>query len=174
MRAFERYAATVGRYVDVIEVADDLGTQDATWMSPEMYRRHVKPYHAKLYKHIKNCCDAYLLMHSDGSLYPIIPDLIEIGVDILNPIQYTAKDMELSRLKKEFGKELCFWGGGIDTQKILPFGTPDQVSDEVKRNIDILAPGGGFIFGPVHNITEGVPVHNIISAYQTAVEHGRY
>ena len=174
MRAFERYAATVGRYVDVIEVADDLGTQDALWMSPEMYRKHVKPYHAKLYKHIKGCCDAYLLMHSDGSLYPIIPDLIEIGVDILNPIQYTAKDMGLCRLKKEFGDDFCFWGGGIDTQKILPFGTPDQVSDEVKRNIDILAPGGGFIFGPVHNITEGVPVHNIISAYQTAVEHGRY
>jgi uroporphyrinogen decarboxylase len=174
MQAFEKYADTVGKHVDVIEVADDLGVQDALWMSPEMYRRLVKPYHAKFYQFIKQKCDCHLLMHSDGSLYPIIPDLIEIGVDILNPIQYTAKDMELAKLKKEFGDDLCFWGAGVDTQTILPFGTPAEVADEVKRNIDILAPGGGFIFASVHNITEGVPTENIISAYQTAAEYGKY
>ena len=173
MRAFERYADTVGRYVDVIEVADDLGMQDALWMSPETYRKHVKPYHAKLYRFIKEKCDAYLLMHSDGALYPIIPDLIEIGVDILNPIQYTAKDMELARVKKEFGDDLCFWGVGVDPQTILPFGTPKEVSDEVKRNIDIMAYGGGFIFSSNHNIIEGVPTENIIAVYQTAAEYGR-
>ena len=174
MKAFEKYADTVGKHVDVIEVADDLGTQDALWMSPEMYRKHVKPYHAKFYQFVKQKCDCHLLMHSDGSLYPIIPDLIEIGVDILNPIQYTAKDMELIKLKKDFGDDLCFWGAGMDTQTILPFGTPQEVADEVKRNIDILAPGGGFIFASVHNITEGVPTENIIAAYQTAAEYGKY
>lgn len=174
MKAFEKYADTVGKHVDVIEVGDDLGMQHSLWMSPETYRKHVKPYHAKLYHFIKEKCDCRLLMHSDGSLYPIIPDLIEIGVDVLNPIQYTAKDMELVKLKKEFGDDLSFWGAGMDTQSTLPFGTPEEVADEVKRNIDILAPGGGFIFASVHNIIEGVPTENIISAYQTAAEYGKY
>jgi uroporphyrinogen decarboxylase len=174
MQAFAKYADTVAKHLDVIEVADDLGIQHALWMSPETYRKHVKPYHAKFYGFIKDTCDCRLLMHSDGSLYPIIPDLIEIGVDILNPIQYTAKDMELAKLKKEFGDDLSFWGAGMDTQTTLPFGTPQEIADEVRRNIDILAPGGGFIFASVHNITEGVPTENIITAYQTAVEHGKY
>jgi uroporphyrinogen decarboxylase len=156
MKAFEKYAQTVGKYVDVIEVADDLGIQESPWMSPEMYRKHIKPYHARLYDFIRKNCDARLLFHSDGSIYPIIPDLIEMGVDILNPLQYTAKDMELVKVKKEFGKDLCFWGGGIDTQTILPFGTPQQVADEVKRNIDTMAPGGGFVIATVHKIIEWV------------------
>ena len=174
IRAFDRYAVTVGKYIDVIQVNDDLGMQDAMFISPDTYRKHVKPYHAKLYKYIKDKSNIPLFLHSDGSFYQIIPDLIEIGVDILNPIQYTAKDMDLTKLKKEFGKDLCFWGGGLDTQKILPFGTRQDVEDEIKRNIDIMAPGGGFVFAAVHNITEGVPVENIIATYCTAAEHGRY
>jgi uroporphyrinogen decarboxylase len=174
MRAFDRYAETVGQYVDIIQVNDDLGMQDAMWISPVTYRKHIKPYHAKLYKYMKEKTNAPLFLHSDGSLYPIIPDLIEIGVDILNPVQYTAKDMELTKLKAEFGQDLCFWGAGVDTQYILPFRTPKEVEDEVKRNIEIMAPGGGFVFAAVHNITEGVPVENIIALYRTAAEYGRY
>ena len=174
IRAFDRYAKTIGQYVDIIQICDDLGMQDALFMKPEMYRKHVKPYQGKLYKYIKENCNALLMMHSDGSLYPIIPDLIEIGVDILNPIQFTAKNMELSRLKREFGNDLCFWGGGVNTQSTLPFENTERVADEVRRNIDILAPGGGFVFATVHNITEGVPVENILTTYRTAAEHGRY
>lgn len=172
--AFDQYVTTVGKFVDVIQVNDDLGMQNSMWISPETYRKYVKPYHNKLFTHIKKNSNAPLFLHSDGSFYPIIPDLIEIGVDILNPVQYTAKDMELSKLKREFGNDLCFWGGGIDTQNILPFGTPKDVQNEVKNNIDILAPGGGFVFAAVHNITEGVPVENIITLFRTAAEYGSY
>jgi uroporphyrinogen decarboxylase len=159
--------------LDCIEMADDLGTQEMPLMSPETYRKHIKPYHAKLYRFIKDRCDLPLFMHTDGSVYQLIPDLIDIGVDILNPVQYTARDMGLAKLKKEFGNDLCFWGAGIDPQGTLPFGTPQQVADEVKRNIDILAPGGGFVFGSIHNILEGVPTENIVAAFQTAAEYGR-
>ena len=174
MRAFERYAETVGQHVDVIEVADDLGMQDGLWMSPEMYRKNVKPYHAKLYGFIKEKCDALLFIHSGGSLYPIIPDLIKIGVDIINPVQFTAKDMDLAKLKKDFGDDLCFWGGGINPQHTLPRGTIEEVVDEVKRNLDIMAPGGGFVFGTVHNVTEEVPAENVIPAFRTASDYGQY
>ena len=153
--AFDRLAALVGPYIDVVVICDDLGMQNGLWMSPDLYRKIVKPYQAKLYQYIKSVWDGFLLLHSDGSIYPIIPDLIEIGVDILNPVQFTAKDMELGRLKREFGADLTFWGGGFDTQKTLPFGTPQQVEDEVKRHLDIMAPGGGFVFSSVHNVTEG-------------------
>jgi uroporphyrinogen decarboxylase len=174
MRAFDRYAETVGKYVDIIQVNDDLGMQHATWTGPDTYRKLIKPYHAKLYRHIKDKCDAFLFLHSDGSLYPIIPDLIEIGVDILNPVQYTAADMDLAKLKREFGNDICFWGGGIDTQEALPSWEPEQVADQVRRNIDVLAPGGGFVFATVHNVVEGVPVENVLATFRTAAEHGRY
>jgi uroporphyrinogen decarboxylase len=173
IRAFERYADTVGKYVDIIQVNDDLGMQTGLWLSPELYRKRVKPYHARLYSFIKSKCKAYLWLHSDGAIAPIIPDLIEIGVDILNPIQYTAAGMDSRRLKRDFGVELSFWGGGVDTQRVLPFGKPDEVADEVKRQIDTLAPGGGYVFATVHNIQDGVPVENILAAFQTAADYGR-
>jgi uroporphyrinogen decarboxylase len=174
IEAFDRYAETAYLHIDIIEVCDDVGMQNTTWVSPQMYRRLIKPYHQRLYQHIKAKTGALLLLHSCGSVSSMIPDFIEIGVDILNPVQYTASHMDLATLKRDFGSDLCFWGGGVDTQKTLPFGTPEQVSDEVKRCIDTLAPGGGFVFAVVHNITEGVPTENIISAFQTAAEHGRY
>ena len=172
--AFGRLAAAVGPYVDVVVICDDLGMQAGPWMSPDLYRKIVKPYQAKLYRYIKSVWDGHLLLHSDGSIYSIIPDLIEIGVDILNPVQFSAKDMDLGRLKKEFGADLTFWGGGFDTQKTLPFGTPQQVEDEVKRHLEIMAPGGGFVFASVHNVTEGAPADNVITAYETAYRYGGY
>jgi len=170
--AFDCYAETVYKHVDIIEVCDDLGMQNSTWISPQTYRKLIKPYHQRLYHHIKAKTGAPILLHSDGSISSLIPDLIEIGVDILNPVQYTAGNMDLESLKRDFGSDICFWGGGVDTQHILPFGTPEQVSDEVKRCIDTLAPGGGFVFAVVHNITEGVPLDNILAALQTAASYG--
>jgi uroporphyrinogen decarboxylase len=157
-----------------VHVEDDLGMQDGPFMSPELYRKRVKPYHNKIYSFIKSHCDAYLVLHSDGAISPFIPDLIEMGIDALNPVQFTAKGMQTDRLKREFGQDICFWGGGCDTQKVLPFGTPDQVRDEVKRRIDDLAPGGGFVFAAVHNITPGVPAENIAVMFETAREYGVY
>lgn len=171
--AFDRYAETAYKHVDIIEVCDDMGMQNATWISPGTYRKLVKPYHKRLYEHIKTRTGAPILLHTDGSVSPLIPDFIEIGVDIINPVQYTAARMDLASLKRDFGKDLCFWGGGVDTQEIMPFGTPEQVSDEVKRCIDTLAPGGGFVFAVVHNITEGTPLENILAALETAQSYGR-
>lgn len=172
IEAFDRYAETVYKHVDIIEVCDDMGMQHSTWISPRTYRKLIKPYHQRLYHHIKTKTGAPILLHSDGSIFSLIPDFIEIGVDILNPVQYTASNMDLAILKRDFGPDLCFWGGGVDTQNILPFGTPEQVSDEVKRCIDTLAPGGGFVFAMVHNITEGVPLENILAALHTAKSYG--
>jgi uroporphyrinogen decarboxylase len=173
IKAFDGLADTVYRHVDIIQVCDDMGMQNNTWISPDAYRKLIKPYHKRLFQHIKNRTGAPLLLHSCGSVSTFIPDFIEIGVDILNPVQYSAKKMDLAFLKREFGDDICFWGGGVDTQKILPFGTPEQVSDEVKRCIDTLAPGGGFVFAAVHNITDGVPLENILAAFRTAQSYGK-
>jgi len=172
IQAFDRYAETVYKHVDIIQVCDDVGMQNTTWISPDTYRKLIKPYHRRLYQHIKTKTGLPLLLHSCGSVSTFIPDFIEIGVDILNPVQYSADKMDLATLKRDFGDDICFWGGGVDTQKILPFGTPEQVSDEVKRCIDTLAPGGGFVFATVHNITEGVPLENILAAMDTVRSYG--
>jgi uroporphyrinogen decarboxylase len=166
IRHLDRFAATVGKYVHVVHVEDDLGMQDRPLLSPALYRNRIKPYHQRLYRAIKKQCGAYLMLHSDGSIYPLIPDLIEIGVDVLNPVQYTARDMDTNRLKREFGSQLSFWGGGCDTQQVLPFGTPAQVKEEVMRRIDDLAPGGGFVFAQVHNIQPQVPMENVLAMYE--------
>jgi uroporphyrinogen decarboxylase len=163
---FKKYNSAIGKYVQIINVNDDLGTQEALQISPKMYRKMIKPYHKRLYQFIKKNWNGYLFLHSDGNIYEIIPDLIEIGVDIINPVQYTAKDMDCKRLKKEFGDRLSFWGGGCDTQKVLPFGTCSQVKEEVKKQIDILAPGGGFVFCQVHNIQYDIKPENIMAMYE--------
>ncbi len=171
---FDRYWAALGQYLDVVQVSDDLGTQDAPIISPEMYRKMIKPYHQKLYSHIKKTSGVPIVMHTDGSVYRLIPDLIEAGVDFLNPVQASAVDMDTKRLTKEFGDVLGFWGGGCDTQRILPHGTRQEIRDEVKRRIDDLAPGGGFIFSQVHNILPDVPPENIMAMYEAVWEFGKY
>jgi len=174
MRRFEQYAQTVGRYVQVIHVEDDLGMEDRPLLRPELYRRVVKPYQQKLYSYIKSQCDAHLMLHTDGAVYPLIPDFIEMGVDILNPVQVSAKGMDTKRLKRDFGQDIVFWGGGCETQTVLPFGTAEQVREEVKRRVDHLAPGGGFVFTQIHNIQPHVPPENIVAMYETAAEYGVY
>ena len=171
---FERYAETVGRYVDVIQFEDDLGMQDRPLLRPELYREVVKPYHARLFRFARSKCDAYLLLHTDGAVAPFIPDFIEMGIDAVNPVQVSAAGMDSRPLKREFGDDIVFWGGGCDSQRVLPFGTPQEVADEVKRRIDDLAPGGGFVFAPIHNIQSEVPPENVVAMFATAREYGVY
>jgi uroporphyrinogen decarboxylase len=174
MRRFERYAAAVGPYVQVINVNDDLGTQDAPQISPGLYRKRIKPYHQKLYRFMKSKCPAAIFLHSDGAIAPLIPDLIDAGVDILNPIQVSARGMDPVDLKREFGRDLVFWGAGCDTQHTLPFGTPDDVRAEVRQRLEALMPGGGFVFNTVHNIQPEVPPENVMAMYETVWEFGGY
>ncbi|MCL7452962.1 MAG: methyltransferase [Anaerolineae bacterium] len=174
IRRFARYAETVGRYVDVIHFEDDLGMQDRPLLRPSLYRDVVKPYHARLFRFARAQCDAFILFHSDGAIAPLIPDLIDMGIDALNPIQVSAAGMNTACLKREFGKDLTFWGAACDSQTVLPFGTPQEVADEVRRRIDDLAPGGGFILAPVHNVQAGVPVENVVAMFEAAHQHRRY
>jgi uroporphyrinogen decarboxylase len=174
LERFERYAETVGRYVDVIQFEDDLGMQDRPLLRPELYRQVVKPYQARLFRFARSRCDAYLLLHTDGAVAPFIPDFIEMGIDALNPVQVSAAGMDTRTLKREFGDDIVFWGGGCDSQRTLPFGTPQEVADEVKRRIDDLAPGGGFIFAPIHNIQSEVPTDNVVAMFEAAREYGVY
>jgi len=174
LQRFERFAGTIGRYVDVVHFEDDLGMQDRPLLRPSLYRKLVKPYHKRLFEFAKLRCNAHILFHTDGAVAPLIPDFIEMGVNALNPVQVSAAGMDTKELKEEFGKEIAFWGGGCDSQTVLPCGTPQQVMDEVERRIDDLAPGGGFVFAPIHNIQAGVPIDNVVAMYQAAWEHGVY
>lgn len=169
MERAQKFLSQMADYADVIFLTDDLGTQSAALISPDCYRRMIKPYWAELIGLIKKY-NKKVLMHSCGAISELIPDLIEIGVDAVNPVQITARGMAPERLKKEFGKDITFWGGGISTQGVLDKGTVQQVRDEVKKNIDIFAKGGGYVFTQVHNIQSDVPPENIEAAYRTAME----
>jgi len=171
---YDRVLAEVGPYVHVVMVAEDLGGQDCPLMSPEVYRRMIKPVQKRVWQFIKGKTDARLFLHSCGSIRTFIPDLIELGVDILNPVQVAAADMDPTALKREFGKDLTFWGGGCDTQRVLTFGTPDDVEREVRQRIAALAPGGGFIFNQIHNIQPQVPAANIVRMFEAVHTYGRY
>ena len=174
IRRFRHYAETVGRHVHVIHFEDDLGMQDRPLLRPSLYRRMVKPYHLRLFEFARSQCDAYLLLHSDGAIAPLIPDLIEMGIDAINPVQVSATGMNTQDLKREYGRDITFWGGGCESQNILPFGTTAQIADEVKRRLDDLAPGGGFVFAPIHNIQADVPPGNAIAMFEAAQAHGIY
>ncbi len=174
IKRFEHYARTIGPHVDIVHFEDDLGMQDRLLLSPVLYRKMVKPHQKRLFEFAKSRCKAYILYHTDGAVAPLIPDFIEMGVDALNPVQVSAKGMDTRTLKKEFGQDITFWGAGCESQTILPSGIPEEISDEVKRRLDDLAPGGGFVFSPIHNIQAGVPPENIITMFKTAREYGVY
>lgn len=175
MEATARYLDEVGQYIQVFAYWDDITTQSGPMISPEFYRKYVKPKQKRLFDLIHGKTDAKLYLHCCGACYEFIGDFIEIGVDILNPVQVSAVGMDdTGKLKKEFGKDIVFWGGGINSQHTLPFGTPEQVREEVKRRIEDLAPGGGFIFNTSHNIQNFVPARNIAAMYEAVKEYGRY
>ncbi len=171
---WDAFLNAVGDYVHVVAQGDDVGIQTGPYISPEMYRKFIKPRQRRIFDFIHSKTQAKIFYHSCGSVYDLIPDFIEIGVDILNPIQRSARKMDIARLKREFGKELCFWGGAIDVQKVLPFATPQQIEDEIKRTLDIMAPGGGYVFVPSHNIQADVTPDRIHKVYQTALQHRSY
>ena len=162
-----------GDLVDVVTVGDDMGFQNGPIVSPELYRQLFKPRHQKYFDTVKKHTSAFIHFHCCGSIYKLLPDLIELGVDVINPVHVAAKDMDSSILGPEFGDRLSFWGG-IDTQKVLPKGTPEQVKAEVKRRIRDFAPGGGYVLAAVHNLQPDVPVANIIAMYEAGREYGRY
>ena len=165
----------VGDLVDVIQEGDDYGGQHSLQVHPDVWRQVFKPRLRQLLAGIKeDAPGAALFFHSCGAVRDIIPDLIEVGVDILNPVQVTATGMESGQLKREFGDDLVFWGGGVDTQHVLPMGTPAQVADEVRRRVDDFAPGGGFVFSAVHNIQFDVPAANILAMRQALDGCGGY
>ena len=164
----------VGTLIQIVKVADDLGTQSGPILSPGLYRKLIKPRQKKLYTHIKERTDGKLFLHSCGSIYAFIEDFIENGVDVLNPVQISAADMQPERLTQEFGGRLAFWGGGCDTQRVLPFGTEEDVEEEVKMRTEQFAPGGGFVFSAVHNIQYDVPPENTVAMYDTAKKYGKY
>jgi uroporphyrinogen decarboxylase len=164
----------LGDNVDIIKIGDDLGTQESLLISSKMYREYVKPLHADYISFIKERTAAKVFFHTDGDVYPLIEDFIEIGVDILNPIQTSAGQMaDLKELKKRFGEDIVFCGA-IDTHQILPFGSPADVRQEVRRVIECLGPGGGYMLASVHSIMDDVPPENIVAMVDAVEEFGRF
>jgi uroporphyrinogen decarboxylase len=158
--------------VDIVGESDDLGHQQGLLVSAQVYRRFLKPRHAKVHAAIRKHTDAPLYFHSCGAIREILPDMIETGVDIINPVQVGAAGMDSRALKRDFGKDLVFWGGGCDTQRVLPGGSKDEIRREVRRRIDDLAPGGGFVFAPVHNIQADVRPESILALWEAWAEFG--
>jgi len=163
-----RFSAAVGDRVDILQFNDDLGTQDAPFLSVAMFRRQIMPFYKQGLDWVHSHTGMKVFMHNDGAIFPFLPTLVEMGVDILNPVQTTAKGMDPARLKAEFGDKLVFWGGSCDCQGTLAFGTPEQVAAEVEANLRIFSPGGGYVVASVHNIQARVPAQNVIALFDTA------
>ena len=162
----------VGNKIDIIFMTGtDFGTQNGPFISPKSYRRLYQPFQKRLNDWVHENTTWKVFIHSCGSIIKLLPDFIEAGFDILNPVQTSATGMDPQTLKSEFGDQIVFWGGGIDTQKTLPFGTPDEVRKQVKERIDIFGPGGGFVFNSIHNVQAGVPVENLLALYETFIEY---
>ena len=174
IRVWDKIMEVYGDYVDILGEYDDLGTQLGPFIDPKMMRKKIKPYYKKLFDHIHNKYGAKVYFHSCGSVAKMIPDLIETGVDFLNPVQTSAEGMDPAWLKKEFGRDICFWGGGIDTQRILPRGTKQEIRDNVKRNIEIFGRDGGYVFCPIHNVQGDVPLENFLTMWETFMLERNY
>lgn len=169
---YKKIQQSIGNLIDIVFVTGaDFGVQNGLLISKELYREMFKPYHKSINDWIHENTKWKTFIHSCGAVYELIPDFIEAGFDILNPVQISAKDMEPERLKKEFGKYIVFWGGGVNTQKTLPFGTPEQVREEVKRNIEIFSREGGFVFTTVHNLQANNPIENVVAMIETLKEY---
>ena len=173
-RRVDRLAPLLKDKVDVVLLNDDLGTQNAPMLSPSTYRKIIKPYQKEFFGYVKKAFGNPILFHSCGAVREFITDLIEVGVDALNPVQISAEGMDPKELKNDFGNDITFWGGGIDTQTVLNKGTPIEIEDAVKRSVDILAPGGGFVFTQVHNIQPDVPAENVIAMNDAFNKYAAY
>jgi uroporphyrinogen decarboxylase len=169
IRMWEHFLDAVGGYVDVVETADDLGGQAGLLISPRMYRDLIKPRHAALNAAIRSRTRARILYHSCGAIMPVIDDLVEIGVDVLNPIQPLPGLMDPEELKSRYGRCLIFHGG-LDVQSLLPTGTPDQVRAHVRRYLDVLGPDR-YIVAPANSVQPGTPPENLVAAYEAARDY---
>jgi uroporphyrinogen decarboxylase len=170
----EKFLEATGNYIEVVTLGDDFSGQDNPLISIDLFKKLIKPYYKILINFIKNKTDAKIFFHSCGNIKPFLDDFIDLGIDIINPVQISASQMDPYVLKKEYGNKIVFWGGGCDAQKILPFGNEEEVEKEVIHNINILSPGGGYVFGPIHVIQGDVPIRNIIKMFNTARKNGFY
>jgi uroporphyrinogen decarboxylase len=164
----------VGDLLDVVMIGDDLAGQKGPLFSPRLYRSIVRPRQQRVIDAIKKRTSARIWYHTCGDCSALIPDLVEMGVDILNPVQIGTKGMDPQALKQTYGKSLVFWGGGIDSQHVLPFASPEEVREHVRRNVEAWKPGGGYVFNSVHNIQAEVPPENVVAMYDAALEFGFY
>jgi len=161
----------MAEYIDLVQFGDDLGTQVATQISVDMYRSMIKPYHAKLFRYVRDRWpNLKVFFHSCGAIADLIPDLIDAGVEALNPVQISAKGMDPAFLKREYGADIAFWGGGVNMQDTVVFGSVQDIKDEARRNIEIFSKGGGYVFTQVHNIQANVPPEKILAIYEAAAE----
>jgi uroporphyrinogen decarboxylase len=167
MKSLEKWLGAVGPYIDIILFGDDLGGQTGPLLSPEMYRSYFKPYHKKLWNRAKELADVKIMLHCCGGVYELLDDLIDAGMDAMNPVQINCANMEAERLKEKFGKRMTFWGGGCDTRDILPKASPAEVSAHVKTQVKKFKQGGGFVFQQVHNILADVPPENIAAMFDS-------
>jgi uroporphyrinogen decarboxylase len=168
----EKFLGAVGEHIDIILFGDDLGMQSGPQLSPKMYREFFKPRHELMWKRAKQLANVKVMLHCCGGVRELLPDLIDAGLDALNPVQTSCAGMDARELKAEFGKDIVFWGGGCDTQTILPNATPEEIRRHVKEQVQILSPGGGFVFQQVHNILANVPPENIVAMSEAVQEIG--
>jgi len=166
----ESFLGSVGAHIDVVLFGDDLGMQTGPLISPQMYREYFKPRHGLLWNRAKELAPVKVMLHCCGGIRPLIPDLIEAGLDAVNPVQTSCVGMDPAELKREFGGELVFWGGGCDTQEVLPNASPGEVRRHVRERVRVLSPGGGFVFQQVHNILANVPPENVVAMLEAAAE----
>jgi uroporphyrinogen decarboxylase len=170
LKNLEKWMSAVGPYIDIVLFGDDLGGQNGPLLSPEMYQTYYKPFHKKLWRRAKELAEVKVQLHCCGSVKMLIPDLIDAGLDAINPVQISCDNMDPKILKQEFGDKLTFWGGGCDTQSILPNVTPEEVKEHVREQIEIFKSGGGFVFQQVHNIMANVPPENIVAMFEVVKE----
>jgi uroporphyrinogen decarboxylase len=172
MNKLEKWLPVVGPHIDIIMFGDDLGTNAGPMIPPEYYRTYFKPYHKKMWKRVKELADVKIQLHSCGSIEAYLDDMIDAGLDAVNPVQISAHNMNLAHLKEKFGGRITIWGGGCDTQRLLQFGSPDEVRKHVIEQISPWKGQGGYVFQQVHNIMAGVPVENIIAMFETVHKYG--
>ncbi|OGO11209.1 MAG: hypothetical protein A2Y53_04135 [Chloroflexi bacterium RBG_16_47_49] len=170
MQRLELYLKAVGPYIDVVMFSDDYGMQTGSQISLAMFQEFFKPRHKEMWDFAKQLAPVKVLMHSCGSITNLLPDMIDAGLDAVNPVQTNCKFMEPGRIKSQFKDQITFWGGGCNTQQILPFGTPAEVRKDVLRNLDVMTPGGGFVFQQIHNIQADVPPENVVAMFDAIAE----
>jgi uroporphyrinogen decarboxylase len=174
MKLLERVINGVGEFVDVIFFGDDFAGEDRMFFSPDTLKKVFIPYYKKMWNYVHDHSSCKVFFHSCGAIFEAIPALIDAGMDILSPVQTSAKGMDPEKLKKEFGSDIVYWGGGVDTQHVLPFKKTEEIKDDVKRRIDIFGKGGGFVFNAIHNILADVPAENILAMLEAAHIYGGY